>query len=38
MTIDSRKLLEGQQLVIIKHRDENYYLRVTSQDKLILTK
>jgi hemin uptake protein HemP len=36
--IDSHELLGDNQRVIIKHRGENYCLRLTRQDKLILTK
>ena len=36
--IDSRQLLGEGQRVIIKHKGENYYLSVTRQNKLILTK
>ncbi len=36
--IDSHALLGDNQRILIKHRGENYCLRVTRQDKLILTK
>jgi hemin uptake protein HemP len=36
--IESRDLLIGTREVMINHRDETYRLRVTSQNKLILTK
>ncbi len=36
--IDSHELLGVNQRVIIKHRGEDYCLRLTRQDKLILTK
>jgi hemin uptake protein HemP len=36
--VDSYELLGDNQRVIIKHRGENYCLRITRKDKLILTK
>jgi hemin uptake protein HemP len=36
--IDSRELLSNEREIIIGHGDENYRLRLTSQNKLILTK
>ena len=36
--IDSHELLGDNQRVIIRHRGEDYCLRLTRQDKLILTK
>jgi hemin uptake protein HemP len=36
--IDSRELLSSEREIIIAHGDENYRLRLTSQNKLILTK
>jgi hemin uptake protein HemP len=36
--IDSRELLSTEREIIIAHGDENYRLRLTSQNKLILTK
>jgi hemin uptake protein HemP len=36
--IDSHVLLGHDKQIIIKHRGENYCLRRTRQDKLILTK
>ena len=36
--IDSRELFANERELIISHGDENYRLRLTSQNKLILTK
>ena len=36
--LDSRRLLQGQAEILIRHGDEVYRLRHTRNDKLILTK
>ncbi len=36
--VDSRQLFEGQRELIIQHQGEEYRLRITRHDKLILTK
>ena len=36
--IDSRQLFAAEREIIIAHGEENYRLRLTSQNKLILTK
>ena len=36
--IDSRALFQGAREIIIAHGDETYRLRLTAQNKLILTK
>lgn len=36
--VDSRRLLQGQREVVIRHGGECYRLRHTRNDKLILTK
>lgn len=36
--VDSQQLFEGQRELIIQHQGEAYRLRITRQDKLILTK
>ena len=36
--IDSRELFASEREIIISHGEENYRLRLTSQNKLILTK
>lgn len=36
--LDSRRLLQGQREVVIRHGGEYYRLRHTRNDKLILTK
>jgi hemin uptake protein HemP len=36
--LDSVQLFHGQQEVVIRHAGQEYRLRVTSQNKLILTK
>ncbi len=36
--VDSRELLRGEREVIIHHGDQEYRLRHTQNDKLILTK
>ena len=36
--IDSRELFATEREIIISHGEENYRLRLTSQNKLILTK
>lgn len=36
--IDSRELFAAEREIIIAHGEENYRLRLTSQNKLILTK
>jgi hemin uptake protein HemP len=37
-SIDSRQLLGGERELIIRHGDQEYRLRHTQNDKLILTK
>jgi hemin uptake protein HemP len=37
-TLDSATLFDGKSEVLINHRGETYRLRITRQDKLILTK
>lgn len=37
-TISSNELFQGTREVLITHQDEVYRLRLTRQDKLILTK
>lgn len=37
-SIDSRELLQGGRELIIRHGDQEYRLRHTQNDKLILTK
>lgn len=37
-SIDSRELLRGQRTIEIKHGGQRYTLRVTRENKLILTK
>ena len=36
--IDSRELFAGEREIIIAHGEDTYRLRLTSQNKLILTK
>ena len=36
--VDSQQLFEGQRELIIQHQGEEYRLRITRHDKLILTK
>ena len=36
--LDSRELFAADREIIIAHGEENYRLRLTSQNKLILTK
>lgn len=36
--VDSRELLQGEREVIIQHGEQEYRLRHTQNDKLILTK
>lgn len=36
--IDSRELFQGQREICIEHAGQAYRLRITRQDKLILTK
>ena len=36
--LDSHALFEGRKEIIIIHQDQEYRLRITRQDKLILTK
>lgn len=36
--VDSLRLFEGQRELIIQHQGEEYHLRITRHDKLILTK
>jgi len=36
--IDSRELFSAEREIIISHGEESYRLRLTSQNKLILTK
>jgi hemin uptake protein HemP len=38
MRIDGAQLFAGQREVLILHQGEEYRLRITRQDKLILTK
>ena len=38
VTVSSRELLAGRQQLIIQHGREQYRLRLTSSNKLILTK
>ena len=37
-SIDSQALLAGQKLITIQHGQHQYVLRVTKENKLILTK
>jgi hemin uptake protein HemP len=37
-TLDTRSLFDGQRELCIVHNGETYRLRITRQDKLILTK
>ena len=37
-TVDSHTLLRGQRELVILHREHEYRLRLTQNDKLILTK
>ncbi len=36
--LDSAQLFEGQRELVIQHQGETYRLRITRQNKLILTK
>lgn len=36
--IDSQTLLQGSHLLVIEHAGHSYYLRLTRNNKLILTK
>ena len=36
--IQSRDLLQGNNLILIEHAGDRYYLRMTRNNKLILTK
>jgi hemin uptake protein HemP len=36
--VQSRDLLQGNHLILIEHAGERYYLRMTRNNKLILTK
>ena len=36
--VDSRALLEGSRELVIRHGEQEYRLRLTQNDKLILTK
>jgi hemin uptake protein HemP len=36
--VSSRDLLQGQSLILIEHAGDRYYLRMTRNNKLILTK
>jgi len=36
--VHSRDLLRGNSLILIEHGDDRYYLRMTRNNKLILTK
>lgn len=36
--VDSQQLFDGQRELIIQHQGEEYRLRITRHDKLILTK
>jgi hemin uptake protein HemP len=38
ITLDTRSLFDGQRELRIVHKGETYRLRITRQDKLILTK
>ena len=38
LELDSADLFQGRTELLIRHRGEQYRLRVTRQDKLILTK
>jgi hemin uptake protein HemP len=38
LEFDSRRLLQGQREIVIRHGGESYRLRHTRNDKLILTK
>ncbi|MCU7842869.1 MAG: hemin uptake protein HemP [Candidatus Thiodiazotropha sp. (ex Monitilora ramsayi)] len=38
MSIQSHELMQGRSQIEIIHKDEVYLLRITRQDKLILTK
>ncbi|MBQ86687.1 MAG: hemin transporter HemP [Gammaproteobacteria bacterium] len=37
-SLDSKSLFKGQSCIFIEHNGELYSLRITSNDKLILTK
>ncbi|MEO7066323.1 MAG: hemin uptake protein HemP [Rhodanobacter sp.] len=37
-TVSSQLLMAGTRELVIRHRDAEYHLRVTRNDKLILTK
>jgi hemin uptake protein HemP len=37
-TLQSRALFQGEKSIIIQHQGEAYFLRITKNDKLILTK
>lgn len=37
-TVDSQSLFDGQRELLIAHKGDAYRLRITRQDKLILTK
>ncbi|CAN8141411.1 hemin uptake protein HemP [Thiomicrorhabdus sp. 6S2-11] len=37
-TVDSKELLAGAKTLFIQHGDQQYQLRVTKENKLILTK
>ncbi|NII12048.1 hemin uptake protein HemP [Oleiagrimonas sp. C23AA] len=36
--IDSQRLLDGERELVIEHQGNEYHLRLTRNDKLILTK
>lgn len=38
ITYQSGALFQGEKSIIIQHRDDCYFLRITKSDKLILTK
>ncbi len=38
VVVDLAELLRGRRAIAIRHRGELYRLRITSKDKLILTK
>ncbi len=38
LVINSQHILQGQNVVVIEHENKTYQLRVTKENKLILTK
>ena len=38
IVLDTEDMFNGEKLITIKHGDNEYLLRITRQDKLILTK